>query len=111
MVESITFDRFFVSPIWGMYEPDKSEVITQSLPMAHHRFGHNGSYSHNFKFPSLDSESPQKMGLDTFRTGQIGGGQISIYKSGCVICLLWLSQAQHSHGNTKFEISSKKRSC
>src|ERR1700683_2769523 len=91
MVESITFDRFFVSPIWGMYEPDKSEVITQALPMAHHRFGHNGSYSHNFKFPSLDSESPQKMGLDTFWTGQIKGGHPTL--SSCPNTILGIAGA------------------
>jgi len=129
------------------------EEVTQPSSNAHHRFIHIGSYSDIFKFPSSDSESPQKMGLGTSWMKSIGGGhptpsscsntilgiagatgrissrdhdiqnpleklilkQVKSSKSifgpislSPIGCLLWVNQAPHHVGNTRFGISSKR---
>jgi hypothetical protein len=59
----LQIQNLFKKRVWIQVEPSWLEQVT--LPSGphlstHHWFSHIGSYSGNFKFPSSDSDSPQK---------------------------------------------------
>jgi hypothetical protein len=56
------------------YQLNHPKQRRSPFPNTHHQFVHIGSYGENFKFPSSDSESPQKLDLEVSWMVTIRGG-------------------------------------